>query len=218
MYKANEKNAGIILKRLIKTYPKAKIELIYNEKDIWQLLVVVVLSAQTTDKKVNEISGALFDKFKTVYDFAKAKPKDIENMIKSIGLYKNKAKNVINAAKKIIEDFNGQVPKTREELENLPGIGRKSSGVIVANAFNTPALPVDTHVLRVSFRLGLTKNKDPNKVEEDLTKLFPKNKLIKAHHALVWHGRRICKAKKPFCEICPLEDICPKNGVLKNII
>lgn len=205
--------ANFVVRELDKTFPGAKIELNYAKNDPWQLLVVVALSAQTTDKKVNEISPALFERFKTVKDFAHALPADIEPYIKSIGLFRNKAKNLVLAAKKVIETFDGVVPKSREQLESIAGVGKKTSAVIVANAFNIPAIAVDTHVSRVSKRLGLTTQSDPNKIEADLTSLFPRDKLITAHHALIFHGRRICLAKKPHCSICPLNKRCPRIGV-----
>ncbi len=205
--------ANFVLQRLEETFPDATIELDYHKNDPWQLLVVVALSAQTTDKKVNEISPRLFARFKTVHDFATATPEDIEPYIKSIGLFRNKAKNLVAAALKVVHDFKGKVPKTREQLETIAGVGRKTSAVIVANAFGTPAIAVDTHVARVSFRLGLTGEHDPVKIEKDLTALFPPEKLLKAHHAIIFHGRRICHAKKPHCSMCPLAGRCPRHGV-----
>jgi endonuclease III len=211
----NEKKilANYVLKTLKKTFPHAKIELDYNKNDPWQLLVVVALSAQTTDKKVNQISSALFNRFKTMEDFFTAKPEEIEPYIKSIGLYRNKARNLIKAAEQILKNFNGKVPKDRKQLETLAGVGKKTSAVIVANAFNIPALAVDTHVARVSQRLGLTKETNPDKIEKELTQLFTKKDLLVAHHTLIFHGRRICIAKKPRCSICPLLDKCPRIGV-----
>lgn len=205
--------AKYVLKHLMTEFPDAQIELDFKKDDPWQLLVVVALSAQTTDKKVNQISKALFKRFKTVKDFADATPSEVEPYIKSIGLYRNKARNVVLAARKLLEDFDGKVPHDRELLETLPGVGRKTSAVVVANAFQIPAMPVDTHVARVSKRLGLTKQTDPNKIEDELSELFPKKELINAHHALIFHGRRICIARKPHCSICPLNKKCPRIGV-----
>lgn len=202
-----------ILKVLKKTFPDAEIELNYDKSDPWQLLVVVALSAQTTDKKVNQISKALFERFKTVYDFARSSPSEIEPYIKSIGLYRNKAKNLVLAAKKVVESFGGEVPKTREELESLAGVGQKTSAVIVSNAFHIPALAVDTHVARTTRRLGLTKCTSPSKIEEELTELFGPKHLLDAHHTLIFLGRRICLAKKPRCSTCPLLPLCPQIGV-----
>lgn len=205
--------ARAFLKKLEKIYPDARIELDYNEHDPWQLLVVVSLSAQTTDKKVNTVTPALFDRFKNVYDFAHAKAREVEPYIKTLGLYRNKAKNLILAAQKVVEEFHGTVPHDRKLLESLAGVGHKTSAVIVSNAFNEPAIAVDTHVARVSYRLGLTKNKSPSKIEADLIRLFPKKDFLKAHITLIFHGRRICFARKPFCSICPVNDTCPRHGV-----
>jgi endonuclease-3 len=211
--KNNKKRAGLILEVLKNTFPDAHIELLYDKSDPWQLLVVVLLSAQTTDKKVNQISKALFERFKTVDDFAKASPHEIEPYIKSIGLYHNKAKNLVLTAQKIVSDFRGQIPKDRKKLEELPGVGPKTSAVIVSNAFKIPALAVDTHVARVSFRLGLTDSTNPKKIELELTELFLKKSLSLAHHTLIFLGRRICLARKPKCSICPLITLCPQIGV-----
>jgi endonuclease III len=205
--------ANFVLKKLKIIFPEAKIELTYDKQDPWQLLVVVVLSAQTTDKKVNQISPALFARFKSVKHFAAAKPKDIEPYIKAIGLYRTKANNLVRAARQIMAEFHGQLPTSRESLDTLPGVGRKTSGVIVANAFNIPALPVDTHVARVSKRLGLTHETNPDKIEDDLSSLFSKKDLIDVHHLLIFHGRRICLARKPHCSVCPLNEKCPRIGV-----
>lgn len=211
--KSLKEKANYLLKALIKTYPDAKIALEYKKNDPWQLLVVVALSAQTTDKKVNEISPALFEQFKNIKDFAKATPKEIEPFIKTLGLYKGKAKNLHLAAKKILEEFDGKVPSNRKQLESIPGVGSKTAAVILSNGFNIPAIAVDTHVGRVSRRLGLTQNHNPEKVEKDLCALWPKSKWISAHHTLILHGRNICLARKPKCAICPLDTICPKIGV-----
>jgi len=208
-----KKKAQHFLTVLMKSYPDARTELDYNKQDPWQLLVVVALSAQTTDKAVNLISPALFKRFRQVEDFARATPEDIEPYIKTLGLFRSKAKNLCSAAQKLIRDFNGKVPRDRKLLESLPGVGKKTSAVIVANAFNIQAIAVDTHVARVSFRLGLTKNHDPAKIEAELSELFPKNMLSIAHITLIFHGRRVCVAKKPHCSACPVQDTCARQGV-----
>lgn len=205
--------AKLVMKILAKTHPNASIALTYNRDDNWQLLVVVMLSAQTTDKKVNEISPRFFAHFKTIYEVAHAQPHDIEPYIKSIGLYKNKSKNLISAAQKIIHDFNGQIPMTRDDLEKLPGVGKKTSAVVVAHAFNQPAIAVDTHVSRVARRLGLSIAKNPHKIEEDLMSIIDPKLWILAHHLFIFHGRHICSARKPKCMICPLSELCPRNEV-----
>jgi endonuclease-3 len=208
-----KKKARYFLTTLMKSYPDAKTELDYDKSDPWQLLVVVSLSAQTTDKAVNLISPALFKRFKHVEDFARARPEDIEPYIKTLGLFRNKAKNLCKAAQKIVHDFNGKVPHDRHLLESLAGVGQKTSAVIVANAFNIQAIAVDTHVARVAFRLGLTKNHAPAKIESELSELFPKNMLSVAHMTLILHGRRVCKAQKPHCSICVVQNTCPREGV-----
>lgn len=217
MTKEDKKSlAKYVLMKLRSTFPDAKIELNYKKDDAWQLLVVVALSAQTTDKKVNQISIELFKRFKNVKDFAKASPSDIEPYIKSLGLFHNKARNLVLAAQKIVDDYQGEVPKSRSELETLAGVGHKTSAVIVSNAFGIPAIAVDTHVSRIARRLGLTRKTDTKKIEDELASLFSPNDLLDAHHCLIFHGRRICFAKKPHCSICPLETRCPKIGVVSS--
>ncbi len=211
MTQSLKKFATYCLSILQKSFPDAHIELSYNKQDPWQLLVAVCLSAQSTDKKVNEVTPALFNKFKTINNFANADVLDLEAHIKILGLYKNKAKNLKLAAQQILTKFNGQVPNNRADLETLAGVGKKSSAVIVANAFNIPAIAVDTHVARISQRLGLSQNTNPDKIEEDLSRLWPSNLWLSAHHTLIFHGRRICFARKPNCLGCPLNNVCPKN-------
>ena len=211
MTQSLKKFATYCLSILQKSFPDAHIELNYDKQEPWQLLVAVCLSAQSTDKKVNEVTPALFNKFKTINNFANADILDLEAHIKILGLYKNKAKNLKLAAQQILTKFNGQVPNNRADLETLAGVGKKSSAVIVANAFNIPAIAVDTHVARISQRLGLSKNTNPDKIEEDLSRLWPSNLWLIAHHTLIFHGRRICFARKPNCLGCPLNNVCPKN-------
>ena len=210
------KFANYSVKILQETFPNADIELDYDKNDPWQLLVVVSLSAQSTDKKVNEISPDLFKRFPQIDDFAHASEEEIAFYIKKLGLYRNKAKNLKAAAIKIIQQFNKNVPNTRELLETLPGVGKKTSAVIVANAFNTPAIAVDTHVARISYRLGLSKNTNPDKIEQDLCSLLPDYLWFIAHHTFILHGRRICLARKPQCSVCPLDKHCPKIGIIKK--
>ena len=189
-------------------FPEAQIELCFDKKDPWQLLVAVVLSAQTTDKAVNKVTPNLFAAYPTVYDLAKATPEEIEPYVQTLGFFRNKAKNLVLGARKIIQDFDGKLPKDRPLLESIPGVGPKSAAVIIANAFGVPAIAVDTHVGRVARRLGLSKNQDPSKVEADLTNLFPKERLLEAHHVFIFHGRRICHARKPSCQECPVALKC----------
>ncbi|MBI1949168.1 MAG: endonuclease III [Deltaproteobacteria bacterium] len=202
-----------ILDGLAERFPEAKIELDFRAHDPWQLLVAVVLSAQSTDAGVNKVTPALFAALPDVRAFAAATPQQVEGYIKSLGLFRNKAKSLVGAAQAIVAKHGGEVPRARALLEELPGVGAKSAAVIVANAFGEPAIAVDTHVGRVSRRMGLTTNDDPSKVEADLTALLPRERLLEAHHSLIWHGRRICHARKPRCEECPIERWCHKVGV-----
>jgi len=206
-------NALWFLDTLSARFPEAKIELNYHKKDPWQLLVAVVLSAQATDKKVNEVTPALFKAFKNVQAFAQATPQAVEPYVHSLGFFRNKSKSIVGAARMIVEQFGGRLPRERALLEQIPGVGAKSAAVIIANAFGEPAIAVDTHVGRVARRLGLTKEKDPSKVEAELTALWPRDRLIEAHHVLIWHGRRICFARKPACSTCPVNGRCPRVGV-----
>lgn len=203
--------ALLILDKLVERFPDAHCEL--DHRSPWELLVAVVLSAQATDVSVNKATPLLFDHFPTVQSFAAATPQQVEPFIQTIGLFRNKAKNVVNAAKMIVADHGGEVPSTREALEALPGVGKKSAAVLIANCFGVPAIAVDTHVGRVSRRLSLTKQTDPDKVELELTALWPRDRLLQAHHTLIFHGRRICDARKPECHLCPVEPLCKKIGV-----
>lgn len=211
--KPQRERALRILDALAERFPEAKIELDYRAGDPWQLLVAVVLSAQSTDAGVNKVTPALFAALPDVHAFARAAPVEVEQHIKSLGLFRNKAKSLVGAAQAIVERHGGQVPAERARLEELPGVGKKSAAVIVANAFGQPAIAVDTHVGRVSRRLGLTAEDDPWKVEVELTALLPKERLLEAHHTFIWHGRRICHARRPRCEECPVERWCHKVGV-----
>ncbi len=196
-----------IITVLEEMFPKAKAKLDFSNN--YQLLVAVILSAQTTDIAVNRVTPAFFAKYPTPEKLAKANPKDVENIIKSIGLFRNKSRHLIAAAKLIETRFNGLIPNTRKDLESLPGVGRKTANVVLANAFGIPTLAVDTHVHRVSIRLGLV-NKDDNvyKTEQKLYKIFPQDKWIKLHHQLIFFGRYQCLAKKPKCGSCALFEIC----------
>ncbi len=202
-----------ILDALSKRFPGAKIELHYHVGDPWTLLVAVCLSAQTTDVAVNKVTPALFARFPTAQAFALAKFEEVEPYIKTLGLFRNKAKNLVKAGQIVMERFHGQLPKAREDLESIPGVGAKSAAVIIANAFGVPAIAVDTHVMRIAQRAGLTKQTDPSKIEKDLTALLPQDRLLEAHHTFIWHGRRICFARQPLCSECPVRDICPRIGV-----
>lgn len=202
-----EKQIYKILEILKKNYPKAKIALNYGNN--FQLLVAVILSAQCTDKKVNEVTKPIFEKYKTANDFAEIPLKKYEKMIRSTGFYRTKAKNILETAKIIRDKFGGQVPKTMTEMLTLRGVARKTANVVLGNAYGVvEGIAVDTHVRRLSQRLGLSKNNDPVKIEQDLMKLLPKSEWFKITYRLIDHGRAICKAKDPRCDLCPLNKVC----------
>ena len=201
------KNIKEIIKILKKEYPEAKIALRFE--NIWQLLVATILSAQCTDVRVNQVTPILFKKYKTVSNFAKAGLKELEKDIHSTGFYKNKAKNIIGSAKKILNEFNGKVPSTMEELTSLPGVGRKTANVILSSGFGiVVGVVVDTHVRRLSRLLGLTRNTDPERIEQDLMRLIPVQDWGIISHLLILHGRKICNARKPLCDDCKINKLC----------
>jgi len=204
----SKKRVEKIINLLKKEYPSIKLALKFNNP--LELLVATILSAQCTDERTNRVTGNLFKKYKNVEDYAKADLKIFEQDIKQTGFYKNKAKNIISACSQVIEKFKGKVPKTMEELTTLPGVGRKTANVVLTFAFGkTEGISVDTHVRRLSQRLGLSKNNDPNKIEQDLMKIIPKKDWGNFSCLLMEHGRKICLAKKPFCEKCILKHLCP---------
>jgi endonuclease-3 len=175
-----------------------------------KLLVATILSAQCTDKRVNIVTASLFNKFHTARDFAEISQEELETAIRSTGFYRNKAKNIRAAARKILELHRGEVPNTLEALAALPGVGRKTANVVLGNAFGkNEGIVVDTHVKRLSQRLGLTTHSDPAKIEQDLMKLFPRKDWTDLAHWLIWHGRRRCTARKPDCPGCELQQVCP---------
>ena len=194
---------------LSKTYPNVKTAL--THKNPIELLIATILSAQCTDKKVNEVTPDLFAKYKSVEDFANAKQEDLEILIKQTGFYKQKTKSIIGCCKTLIETYDGKIPKSIEELIILPGVGRKTASVVLGNAFGIPSIPVDTHVKRLSYRIGLSDNKDPEKIEMDLRKIFPEKQWIKISLLLITHGRNVCTARKPKCEECVLSELCGKR-------
>ncbi|MBN2365656.1 MAG: endonuclease III [Calditrichaeota bacterium] len=178
----------------------------YN--NLFQLLVATILSAQSTDKQVNKITADLFDEYPDAESFLKLSENELEKRIKSIGLYKNKAKNILKAADKLVNDFGGKVPDSREKLMELPGVGRKTANVVLSIGFRQDAIAVDTHVFRVSNRIGLAEADTPKKTEEQLMKNIPRFHWSNAHHWLIWHGRQVCKASRPLCSECPLKHYC----------
>jgi len=197
-----------ISRRLAKTYPDAKIALRY--KTNWELLIAVILSAQCTDKKVNEVTARLFKKYKTLEDYVHAKPKEFERDIHATGFFRAKTRAILATAKIIKEKFNGRVPKTMDEMLLLRGVARKTANVVLGNAYGiVEGIAVDTHVRRLAKRLGLSKHSDPVKIEQDLMKLFPREEWFSLTYRLINHGRSVCSAKDPRCDLCPLSDICP---------
>lgn len=210
--KSKSAHAAEVFRRLHKEYPDAHIELDY--KTPFQLLIATILAAQCTDVRVNIVTKTLFQKYFSAEDYLKVAQEELEEDIRSTGFYRNKARNIRGACQKIIEEFGGAVPQTMEELLTLPGVARKTANVVLGNTFNKSCgVVVDTHIKRVSFRLRMTQETDPVKVERDLIKLIPQSDWIFAGHAIIWQGRRVCFARKPNCDNCVLEDICPKCGV-----
>jgi len=207
------RRASAVIKRLDAYMPNAKIELGYRTP--LELLISVILSAQCTDKRVNMVTPALFARYPTAQAYAKASPQELESMIKTCGLYRSKAKNIIAAAQALVQDHGGLVPVSRAQLEALPGVGRKTAGVVTIHLGGDAAFPVDTHIRRLARRLGFTKQTDPDKVERDLMELLPAADWAKAHQLLIWHGRRTCFARSPACERCVVAKLCPKIGVPK---
>lgn len=204
------------IKLLKKEYPHAQISLKY--KTPMQLLAAVILSAQCTDKRVNIVTEELFKKYKTPSDFAKAEQKTFEQEIKSTGFYRNKAKNIIASAKLIDGKFGGKIPDKMEELLTLPGVARKTANITLSNLYGKNCgIAVDTHMKRVNYRLGLTKNTNPDKIEADLMKIIPREMWGSYTHLIIQHGRAVCKAPVPMCSKCVLNKICPKQGVAKNL-
>lgn len=194
---------------LEKEYPDAKCSLVAENN--LQLLISTELSAQCKDERVNDVTRPLYQKYKTAKDFAEADISEIECYIKSLGLYKNKAKNIIEGCKKICNLYNGEVPRTMEELLTIDGVGRKTANLVLGEAFGIPSIVVDTHASRLSRRMGLTKNNDPYKIEKDLRLIVPSEIQTSFCHRLVLHGRKYCMARNPKCDCCPLREICPKN-------
>lgn len=197
-----------IIKRLKKTYPDAHCAL--NHTNPFELTIATLLSAQCTDRQVNIVTANLFRKYKTPQDYFDISVEELEHDIRSIGFFRAKAKNIQALARTLLDNFNGEIPKTLDEMVTLAGVGRKTANVVLGNAFGIPSgVVVDTHVSRLSQRLGLTKNKTPEKIEKDLEKLVPRENWIMFPHWLIFHGRQICDARKPKCLECPLADICP---------
>ncbi len=200
-----------VLDLLEKEYPDARVTLDF--KDPLQLLIATILAAQCTDERVNIVTKDLFQKYRRAADFARADLQTLEEEIRPTGFYHNKAKSILACCQKIVDKFNGQVPQTLEELTALSGVGRKTANIILGNAYGQQAIAVDTHVKRVSHRLGWAKSDDPNKIEFELMEVMPRGRWTMACHQLVFHGRRVCTAKNPQCPTCPVNKLCPKIGV-----
>jgi endonuclease-3 len=206
-------HATEVFARLKLAHPDAHCEL--DHETPLQLLMATILSAQCTDKRVNMVTPLLFKTYPTAASLADADPEKLEEIIKSTGFFRNKTKSLIGLGKGLVERHNGEVPDTMAELVQLPGVGRKTANVILGNAFRkNEGVVVDTHVGRLSIRLGLSKERDPVKLEQQLMPLFPREEWAMLAHVLIFHGRRICDAKAPKCEICSLNDICPSSAVL----
>lgn len=204
----NKKKANEIISRLATVYPNAKPELEFNSN--YQLLVAVILSAQCTDARVNLVTKDLFKNYGTPFEMLKLSVEELAKIIMPCGLNNSKAKNIIGATKVIVDKFNGQVPSSFDDLLSLPGVGRKTADVVYSVAFNGDAIAVDTHVFRVSNRIGLVKEKNAYNTEKSLMKIIPRELWSKSHHYLIFHGRRVCKARKPDCENCQIKDLCAK--------
>lgn len=196
-----------ILARLDESYGR-EYRCYLNHENSWQLLIAVIMSAQCTDARVNLVTKDLFQKYDTLEKFAEAEIEELEQDIHSIGFYHNKARNIISCARKLVEEFGGEVPKSLEDLTSLPGVGRKTANVIRGNIYHEPSVVVDTHVKRISKRLGLTKEEDPGKVEQDLMKALPKDHWILYNIQIITFGRSICTARNPKCSECFLGDLC----------
>ncbi len=201
-----------VLAELERLYPDADCEL--RHENALQLLIATILSAQSTDERVNQVTADLFRRYRTAEDFASADPAVFEQEIRSTGFFRSKTKNVLGAARRIVEEFGGEVPATMEDLVTLPGVARKTANVVLGTWFGKPVgVVVDTHVGRLARRLGIAAETDPVKVERGLMRRLPQEKWIFAGHAIIWHGRRVCSARRPACDTCTLAAWCPRNGL-----
>lgn len=201
-----KKDINKVISILLELYPDAKAELDFTNP--FELLIATILSAQCTDVQVNKTTAILFKEYKTPFDFIRLTEEELGAMIHSCGFYKTKSRNILATCHILIDKYNGEVPKTIEELITLPGVGRKTANVVVSNAFGVPAIAVDTHVFRVSNRIGLANSDNVVDTEKDLMENIKREMWTKAHHLLIFHGRRICKARRPLCEQCPLTEYC----------
>ena len=205
-------NVSAVLDALEELYPEARAELHFTNP--YETLIATILSAQCTDKRVNQVTESLFKLYPNALAMAKLTPEELEPHIKSCGLYHNKAKNIVAACRALVEQYNGEVPCDRKKLMALPGVGQKTAGVVLLAAFGDDQIPVDTHVFRVSRRIGLSDATTASGVERQLRDVLPKEQWSHAHHLLIWHGRRCCSARRPACERCPLSNgLCEKNNL-----
>ncbi|HEY2647472.1 MAG TPA: endonuclease III [Candidatus Acidoferrales bacterium] len=203
----NPRRVREILQKLDEAYPNVTCAL--EHQTAFHLLIATILSAQCTDERVNQVTKSLFAKYRTPRDFAIANPSELEKEIRPTGFFRNKTKSIMGASKKIVEEFGGEVPRTLDELLTLPGVARKTANVVLGTAFGIAVgVVVDTHVIRLSNRLELSNNSDPKKIEQDLMAVIPPEKWILFSHQLIWHGRKVCQARKPRCAECTLEDLC----------
>ena len=206
-----EREARSIYRVLTKTYPNVRCELDF--KNPLQLLVATILSAQCTDKRVNQVTPALFKRYKNAKDFAGARIRELEDLIYQTGFYRAKARHIKGAAQMIVELYGGKVPADQSKLVALPGVGRKTANVVLGHAFDIPGITVDTHFGRLSRRFGWTTSKDPVKVEDEVGRLIPQKEWTNLSQRMIWHGRRICHSRKPACAVCPVAKLCPSFGI-----
>ncbi len=202
----NREEIKEVLRRLEERYPDAECEL--NHRTPFELLIATILSAQSTDKRVNIVTADLFKEYNTPEKFLELTQEELEDKIRTIGFYRNKSKNILGTSRLLVEEYNSEVPDSRKDLERLPGVGRKTASVVLSNAFGQNAIAVDTHVFRVSNRIGLADSSNVENTEKDLMKNIDEDMWSRAHHLLIFHGRRTCKARNPLCEECSLTDLC----------
>lgn len=208
---AEHGDVGEWIRRLEAAHPDAGIALDFTNP--LELLVALILAAQCTDERVNQVTASLFQDYRSAADYAGASQEALEERIRSTGFFRNKARAIIACCRELVGRFQGTVPDRIEDLVSLPGVGRKTGNIVLGCAFDTPAIGVDTHVGRLAGRMGFSRHKDPDRIEADLCRVVPREKWVRFCHLLQFHGRRICKARKPLCNTCPGEDICPKLGV-----
>lgn len=209
-----KERVSLLIELMDKAYPEVKCSLNYSNP--LEMLIATQLSAQCTDARVNIVTEKLFERYKTVYDYANADIEELQEYIRSAGFYKNKSKNIISCCKRLIEVYGGEVPDTMEALTSLAGTGRKTANLVLGDIFGKPAVVVDTHCIRLSNRIGLVKDKDPVKIEMELKKIVPPEKQLRLCHQFVYHGRACCTARKPGCAVCPIAPACRQVGIEKK--